>query len=220
MLAQRPCLGMMPPADWPQRLEATPHPAAATFFQSIMLVPNHARMPAMIKTFCMSSCCADRHTLNTCCAAHHCRGSATRPGSPGTCAVICSTWIPVCSATLPCTQHPLWHPSDTLPPPLLEVTMLCGSSAIENAFKASMIAYENNRRGGAPHSQEQVTFRVGHSEDRAETKACIYRMTHAPCVVLAPQIESSMVNASPGCSQTTILSFTGPHRTVHSRYSE
>lgn len=92
MLAQRPCLGMMPPADWPQRLERVIAQAA---------------------------------------------------------------------------------------PPGLDqlVTMLCGSSAVENAFKASMIAYENNRRGGEPHSEHQI--------------------------------ESSMVNASPGVSQTTILSFTG-----------
>ena len=57
------------------------------------------------------------------------------------------------------------------------VTMLCGSSANENAFKASMIAFETRRRGGA-----------------------------APD---AGAMASSMVNASPGCSQTTILAFEG-----------
>jgi len=57
------------------------------------------------------------------------------------------------------------------------VTMLCGSSAVENAFKACMIKYETDRRGGQPHTDEQVA--------------------------------SSMVNQSPGCSETTILSFTG-----------
>jgi 4-aminobutyrate aminotransferase/(S)-3-amino-2-methylpropionate transaminase len=42
------------------------------------------------------------------------------------------------------------------------VTMLCGSSANENAYKASMIAYENRRRGytpgGAPvaHTAEEL----------------------------------------------------------------
>jgi 4-aminobutyrate aminotransferase/(S)-3-amino-2-methylpropionate transaminase len=57
------------------------------------------------------------------------------------------------------------------------VTMLCGSSSIENAFKQAMIRYEVNRRGSSAHT----------SEDMA----------------------SSMLNASPGCSQTTILSFDG-----------
>lgn len=57
------------------------------------------------------------------------------------------------------------------------VTMLCGSSSIENAFKQSMIRYEVNRRGGRAHSAEELA--------------------------------SSMENASPGCSATTILSFEG-----------
>jgi 4-aminobutyrate aminotransferase/(S)-3-amino-2-methylpropionate transaminase len=91
LLAQRPCLGMMPPVDWPERLNR---------------VISKAAPPGM----------------------------------------------------------------DHL------VTMLCGSSAIENAFKAAMIAYENRRRDG-PHT--------------------------------ADQISSSMVNTAPGCSETTVLSFTG-----------
>jgi len=93
LLAQRPCLGMMPPMDWPEQLER------------------------IIKRAAPRGC-------------------------------------------------------DNL------VTMLCGSSANENAFKAAMIKYENNRRGaGTKHTAEEI--------------------------------ESCMVNAAPGCSETTILSFTG-----------
>lgn len=93
MLAQRPCLGMMPPMNWPEHLETVIARAAP-------------------------------------------RG---------------------------CTNL---------------VTMLCGSSANENAFKAAMIHYENQRRGDdLTHTNEELS--------------------------------SCMVNQGPGCSQTTILSFTG-----------
>jgi len=92
MLAQRPCLGMMPPADWPERLER--------------IVER----------------CAPRGMDNL-------------------------------------------------------VTMLCGSSANENAYKQAMINYERKRRGGSTHTAEQIA--------------------------------SCMVNEAPGCSPTTILSFSG-----------
>jgi len=93
MLAQRPCLGMMPPVGWPERLERVIERAAPKGLDQL-------------------------------------------------------------------------------------VTMLCGSSAIENAFKAAMMCYENNRRG----------------RDTAFTQE---------------ELDSCMVNQAPGCSQTTILSFTG-----------
>jgi len=69
-------------------------------------------------------------------------------------------------------------------PPGLDnlVTMLCGSSANENAFKAAMMAYENRRRGVAPGE----------------------RYAHT-----AGEKAASMVNEAPGASATTILSFTG-----------
>jgi len=62
------------------------------------------------------------------------------------------------------------------------VTMLCGSSANENAFKAAMMVYENQRRGVAPGGK--------------------YVHTDA-------EKAASMVNEAPGASATTILSFTG-----------
>jgi 4-aminobutyrate aminotransferase/(S)-3-amino-2-methylpropionate transaminase len=37
------------------------------------------------------------------------------------------------------------------------VTMLCGSSANENAYKQAMITYERDRRGGAAHSAAQLS---------------------------------------------------------------
>lgn len=97
MLTQRPCLGMMPPIDWPQRLQGVVDRVAPRGLSNL-------------------------------------------------------------------------------------VTMLCGSSAVENAFKQSMILYENRRRGSRAHSSEEL--------------------------------ESSLQNASPGCSQTTILSFS---RSFHGR---
>lgn len=90
MLAQRPCLGMMPPLDWPERLQSIVERAAPRGLTNL-------------------------------------------------------------------------------------VTMLCGSSAVENAFKQSMIDYETRRRGGRAHSAEEMA--------------------------------SSLKNEFPGCSQTTILSF-------------
>lgn len=43
------------------------------------------------------------------------------------------------------------------PPGMTEVqTMLCGSTANENAFKACFIAYQTKKRGGAPPSQEEL----------------------------------------------------------------
>jgi 4-aminobutyrate aminotransferase/(S)-3-amino-2-methylpropionate transaminase len=61
------------------------------------------------------------------------------------------------------------------------VTMLCGSSANENAYKASMIAYENRRRGARG----------------------------APGKASAEELDSAIVNQGPGSSQTVILSFHG-----------
>eukprot|EP00940_MAST-03C_sp_MAST-3C-sp2_P002103 g2103.t1 len=92
MLTQRPCLGMMPPADWPERMESIAN----------RIAPK---------------------------------------GCPNL------------------------------------VTMLCGSSSVENAFKQAMIVYENRKRGDRAHNQAELA--------------------------------SSMVNESPGCSETTILSFEG-----------
>eukprot|EP00320_Phaeocystis_rex_P003125 CAMPEP_0119057850 /NCGR_PEP_ID=MMETSP1178-20130426/2230_1 /TAXON_ID=33656 /ORGANISM="unid sp, Strain CCMP2000" /LENGTH=513 /DNA_ID=CAMNT_0007038715 /DNA_START=104 /DNA_END=1645 /DNA_ORIENTATION=- len=63
------------------------------------------------------------------------------------------------------------------------VTMLCGSSANENAYKAAMIAYENRRRGYVPGGP--------------------------PVAHTAEELASSMVNQAPGCSASTILSFEG-----------
>eukprot|EP00939_MAST-03C_sp_MAST-3C-sp1_P001654 g1654.t1 len=72
MLTQRPCLGMMPPADWPQRM-----------------------------------------------------ASVTERIAPKGCNNL--------------------------------VTMLCGSSSVENAFKQAMISYENRKRGSQPHSDEAMS---------------------------------------------------------------
>ena len=101
MLVQRPCLGMMPPVDWPKRLKTIVDRAAPSGLPNL-------------------------------------------------------------------------------------VTMLCGSSAVENAFKQALIKYANDGRGHNSGSDGG-----------------------APYVHTAEENESSMVNAAPGCSQAVILSFTG-----------